>query len=532
MNPLFAMTDSAAALLAGIYEPLLPEIVLVITACVVFLGATFRPDRNLWGLVSLVGLAGAGVALYLHGQPPAQGDQVFILPVTFDGLAQFTRWLALAAGVLIVLMSWNELSDQHAGDYQACLLILLAGVSFVGLANDLTTMFLALEMVSIPTYILLYLPKHDRAAQEASLKYFLLSIFSSGMLLFGFSYLYGLAGSTNLSVILNALYQSTPPVLAMIALVWIVAGLSFRITAVPFHFYAPDVYQGTSNISAGLLATIPKVVGFVALIRLMGFAPASAEVMGPSKSILGSALSANVPILFWILAAANMTLGNFLALLQTNLRRMLAYSSIAHSGYMLIAISTAGLLHKEGKLDGIESILYYLIAYGAASLGMFAILAHFNRPERPIENIDDLAGLSKDHPLLAFTLAILFFSLIGIPLTTGFTGKGLIFFGAMAVTDHPWLYRSLLVVAALNAAVGGWYYLRVIAVLYFRTSVKPIQTSRNLPGLVAIGLALAVTVGLAFPPGLTWIRNQTTKAARIPGAEEKGEGARRVVAAE
>src|SRR6185369_8877740 len=217
------------------------------------------------------------------------GDSaVFAVPLLFDSLAMMTRVLALATGFVFILISWNDIPEKQVADHHACLLVIIAGVSLVGSSNDLVTLFLSLEMISIPTYILLYLPRHDEAAQEAALKYFLLSIFSSALLLFGFSYLFGITGSTNLSVILHTLnehvHDADFPAASAIALVTIICGLAFRITAVPFHFYAPDVYQGVANVNAALLAYVPKVAGVIALLRVLGFVLPD-NVVAPARTI-------------------------------------------------------------------------------------------------------------------------------------------------------------------------------------------------------------------------------------------------------
>jgi NADH-quinone oxidoreductase subunit N len=334
-----------AALLDS-YPLILPEIVLGVAACVIYLGGTVRAGRNLWGTVSLLSLVGAGVALALTAGagPTDEGGMkaaAFAGPITHDSLALLVKVIALAGGVVLTLFSWDQVGDRQAADYHACLLLIIAGVGLTGAANDLVTMFLALELISIPTYIILYIPRHDTAAQEAALKYFLLSVFSSALLLFGFSYLYGLVGTTNLPALFDTARRTEPrdlPALAQVAVVLVVAGLGFRITAVPFHFYAPDVYQGTPAVLAGLLAFVPKVAGFAALLRLLGFV---VPVVPESTRSLGTDLSQQVPILLWFLAAVTMTLGNVLALLQDNLKRMLAYSSVAHAGYMLIALAVA-----------------------------------------------------------------------------------------------------------------------------------------------------------------------------------------------
>ncbi len=276
------------------------------------------------------------------------------------------------------------------------------------------------------------------------MKYFLLSVFSSGILLFGFSYLYGLAGTTNIATLYDTLNRTDTrdlPAIVHIAVVMVIAGLGFRITIVPFHFYAPDVYQGVSTVGAAMLSFVPKVAGIAALLRVLGYVTPAGIFEG--NGFIGMALSTQVPIILWFLAVVTMFLGNILALLQDNLKRLLAYSSVAHAGYMLVGLAVAPYLRGlsgTADPDGIEAILYYLVAYGAMTVGAFAVLAYLDSPESPIDTVDDLAGLSRGHPLLALVMTVFMFSLIGIPLTAGFTGKFLVFFGAMAVpsAEHAW----------------------------------------------------------------------------------------------
>jgi NADH-quinone oxidoreductase subunit N len=433
-----------------------------------------------------------------------------------------TRVLALATGVVFLLLAWHEMPEAQAADHHACLLVIIAGVSLVGASNDLVTLFLSLEMISIPTYVLLYLPRHDDAAQEASIKYFLLSIFSSGLTLFGFSYLFGLTGTTNISGILQVLYGANDAQakeisgLAQIAMLTIAAGLGFRITAVPFHFYAPDVFQGTSTSGAAFLSYVPKIAGFVAIVRVFGFIVPAEVSMGDHRPLVGIAISEQAPTLFWFLAALTMTVGNFLALLQDNLKRLLAYSSIAHAGYMLVALASASYLSAgDAATSGVAALLFYLIIYGLMTFGIFAVILMLHRPDRPVENVDDLAGLATSHPRIALMLAVLLLSFIGIPLTAGFTGKFLIFFGAMSVPSptaarlYPtlalWLYPTLALIGMLNAAIGAWYYLRIISVMYLRSAVKPIETCGPMTGLAALTICAVLTLLLSVPPGSNWI---------------------------
>ncbi len=509
----------------------LPEAVLLAAACALFLGGTFRPNRNFWGLCALVAL---GIAAFFFPTPQVASETaLFAAPVLCDGLAFYIRVLALLGGTVLVLLAWNEIPERTSAEYQACLLVIIAGTSLAGTANDLITLFVSLELVSIPTYVLLYLGKHNKAAQEAAMKYFLLSIFSSALTLFGFSYLYGLSGTTNIPATLQALGAARgalPPVV-IVALVTVVAGLGFRITAVPFHFYAPDVYQGAPTSGAALLSFIPKVAGFAALIRVLGFAPPLLVTIGLGEtSVLpGLFLGDQVSTLFWILAAVTMTLGNVLALWQDNLKRLLAYSGVAHAGYMLIGLAVAPYVPtKAGVPGGVESVLFYLAAYGGMTVGAFAVLSYLNSPERSIESVDDLGGVAKTNPGVGLMMALFLFSLIGIPLTAGFTGKLFVFLDAMSLEIHPnaaeqmeqaRLFYILALIAALNAAIGGYYYLRIVAVMYLRGGVRPPQPRRNWPGLAAVGLCAAATILLGVPAA-PWLRlaekavpQQVTQAA-------------------
>jgi NADH-quinone oxidoreductase subunit N len=516
---------------------ILPEILLLAAACVLFVGGTFRPNRNLWGAVALVSLAVAGLAAWLGPRPAdPSANHLYASPVLLDHLAVLVRTLALAGGAVLVLFSWHEASEKQAAEYHACLLVIVAGTSLAGMANELVTLFLALELTSIPTYVLLYLARHDDAAQEAAMKYFLLSIFSSALMLFGFSYLYGLGGTTNIPALAQALSSvkgGALPAAALIALVMVVAGLGFRITAVPFHFYAPDVYQGTSTGVAALLAFMPKVAGFVALVRVLGFAPQGEllEALRVNDVVPGLLLGPQVSTLFWILAAVTMTLGNVLALLQDNLKRLLAYSSVAHAGYMLIGLAVAPYLRGGDTPAGVEAVLFYLAAYGAMTIGAFAVISYLNTPQRPVETVDDLAGLSRSHPLVALLMMVFLFSLIGIPATGGFAGKFLLFWGAMSVRvvptdpstlDQAKLFRILALIGAINAAVGAWYYLRIVAVMYLRNPLRPAEGRRGWATLTAIGVCAVLTIALGVPPLLGTLLD-TARDAVPQAAQEVAE---------
>jgi NADH-quinone oxidoreductase subunit N len=534
------------------YMPLvLCEAVLGVAACVLFLGGTWRGGRSLWAGAALVSLGLAAVALaYTTAtcrtveavaednarieyklsdkdlSPPKTADEkaafekkyaeqsaqlradVYASPVSNSRLALFLKVLALAGGAVLVLTSWNEVPDNLAAEYHACILLMTAGLCLTGAANELITLFLALELISIPTYILLYLPRSDERAQESAMKYFLLSIFSSALLLFGFSYLYGTAGTTNLTALGEALTRPAAATagLSLTAMVLVTAGLGFRITAVPFHFYAPDVYQGTTPAAAAILAFVPKVAGFAALLRVFGF---TLGLLGTPQIFVGQMLEGQGLKLLWILAAVTMTLGNVLALLQNDLKRLLAYSSVAHAGYMLVGLAAAPLLGGAAPVAGVEAVVFYLVAYGAMTIGAFAIIAYLSTPQKPVETVDDLDGLSVTHPGIALLLVLFLFSLIGMPLTAGFWGKLQLIFGAMDVppdltasggSQSLLWFVILALITAVNAAVGAWYYLRIAAVMYLRTPLQPLRRAKFGPVLIAVWICAIVTLGVGVYP--------------------------------
>jgi len=490
--------------LQQVFRLAVPEAALVGTACVLFLLSTVKgASRTTAGVLAFAGLV---LAAALHFSDGLSHGLRTVTPLLADDLSRFVRLTALATGALLVLFSWYECDDRRAADYHACLLTSTAGFSLVGAANDLVVLFLALELISIPTYVMLYLPRgNDPQSQEAAVKYFLLSVVSSALTLFGFSYLYGTAGTTNIAAMSQLLPRVVPGdagVSVLIAGVLILAGFGFRITAFPFHFYAPDVYQGGPTGTVAFLSFVPKVAGFVGLLKVFAF-------VGDASPVANDFVKRMI-LLLWVLAAITMTAGNIMGLLQTNLRRLLAYSSVANAGYMLIGLAVIPAQAyrsgaEPGAVRGGEALLFYLIAYGAMTVGAFAVLAYLDSPGRRVETIDDVAGLRETHPWSAFLMGLFLVSLIGLPLTAGFVGKFWLFAGALATpVEAPMrdLFRVLAVVGVLNAAIGAYYYVRVIMALFLRSSLNPpVPAARWNPVQVTAVVCAAVTVLFGVYPG-------------------------------
>ncbi len=485
---------------------LLPEIILVAFGTLAYLGGAFFPSRPGWSWFSAAAIVLGGVALYQQGITPAGREAlrhgIVSGPITIDLFAASLRYAILGTGLILVMIAsrWSE--HGESSEFMGSLLMILAGLMLVVLASDLVLIFVCLELVSIPTYVILYLGRGSPML-ESGTKYFFLSVLSSALLLYGFSFLYGAAGSTNLWEIQRALAAPVPETVGMgafaqLALILIFAGLAFRLTAVPFHFYAPDVYQGTTNPNAGVLAVVPKIAALAVLVRI-------AYVAMPGFERLGWQLAL-------ALAMVSMTLGNLLALWQGNVRRLMAYSSIAHAGYMLIGLAVgfavAGGATEAENFDGIGARLFYLLVYAVATAGTFAVLTYLSSERRPLDTVDQLAGLSASFPKTAAALAVFMFSLTGLPPLAGFWGKLTLFTGALGVDAKDpdgsglwgW-FLALAVVGALNAAISAGYYLRIVGVMYFKQS-RDVPEARGGSGPAwAAAICLALVLGIGCYPG-------------------------------
>jgi NADH-quinone oxidoreductase subunit N len=489
---------------------LMPEIVLMVAAVAIYLGGAFWASRRAWGWVAAAGVGLAVVALWSQHGPTTAGG-----PLKLDSLAWYGRWLALVFGALFVLLAARPLAGEGTSEYVGSLLLTVAGLMIVLGADDLVLLFIGLELISIPTYVLLYLGRADARCQESAVKYFFLSVLASAILLYGFSFLYGVAGSTQLPAIRAALSEagrlpSGFPALAKVAWALIFAGLCFRIGAVPLHFYAPDVYEGTTHPNAALLSVVPKAAGLAVMLRILLVAMPGMDPYSWRVVLVVSILS--------------MTLGNVLALWQDDLRRLLAYSSIAHAGYMLIGLAVAlATGNAPGPWNGLAALGFYLFSYAVATIGAFAVLEYLGRADRSLDAVEELAGLGQTRPVAAALLAVCLLSLTGVPPLAGFWGKLLLFGSALNVDDAAgslrWWFTGLAIVGVLNAAVAAAYYLRVVGVMYFRA---PLATLRAAGGgaryAALLSALLVVAIGL-------WPAPWMSAAGRAVAREESRQSA-------
>ena len=487
-------SDPAAYVSAETFYYLLPELLLGLAAIALYVLGAFLPGGTSWSWSAAGAVIVAAAALWVTGDTTLTTG-----PVATDTLALWVRWLVLLLGFLLVLMGARTAARGQPAEYYGSLLLVVTGLMLTGTAHDLALIFVGLELISIPTYILLYLGRRDAHSQEATTKYFLLSVMTSALMLYGFSFVYGVGGSTRLPEVAATLAAAGGETeglarLAPLAVVLLFAGLGFKIAAVPFHFYAPDVYQGTTPGNAGLLAIAPKVAGFIILLRIVVWALPGQEPLAGRLAL--------------ILAALTMTVGNVVALWQDHVRRLLAYSSIAHAGYMLIGLAV-GLATVEAapeamRFDGLSALLFYLAVYAVATCGTFAALTFLGRGDQSIEAVDDLAGVGRTHPFTGGAMAVFMFSLAGIPPLAGFWGKLTLFAGAMSVPGAAgeaglggW-FVGLAVLGVINAAIAAFYYLRIISVMYFRAprSIPRAEGGVGAWGAAMVAALLLLVVGL------------------------------------
>lgn len=493
---------------------LVPELILLLVATAMMTaGAFVKLPRRVWcGLAVGSMLAALFVLFGLRNQT----IDLYSAIALNDAFSHQARIGLVLAGFLVLALAHDQVDDRRAPEFFGALLMINAGSMIVAASNELIFLVVGLELVSMPTYLLLYLSKRNATTQESATKYFFLSLFSSALLLYGLAFLYGITGISNLKA-LAYVTQHMPtalnPNFFLIALVFVMAGLGFRVAAVPFHFYAPDVYQGSPTIIAALLAWVPKAIGFLAMARVL---TSVVSVGGAGFIPLDRAVA-----LAGIIAVATMTLGNTVALLQDNLKRLLAYSSIAHAGYLLVgtAVAFANTPGSNPGFLGLQGVLLYLVAYALMTLGAFGVIIALSTPERPIENVSDLEGLGQTNPVIALAMAVCLFSLAGIPPLAGFFGKYAIFMSLLEVASGStssglwWLA----VIGVLNAAVGAYYYLRIVVLMYLRPAPKiPLTPRYSWPTLVAVGACAVLSLVLGLFPPVRATREASVAAVELP----------------
>jgi NADH-quinone oxidoreductase subunit N len=438
----------------------------------------FVDDDEVLGWTAIVGLAISLVATaVLIGQHTSAFNGTFAL----DGYALFFDLLTIGVGILVVLMSMNYLDETGIppGEYYALLLFALAGMIVMASGTDLVVIFLGLEVMSISVYILAGAWRTQRRSNEAAMKYFLLGAFATGFLLYGIALLYGATGSTRLDVIAEKVGAADHTlVLAGVAMLLVAFG--FKVAAVPFHMWTPDVYEGAPTSVTALMAVAVKTAGFAAFVRVFLHAFAG--------------LQADWSMLLWVLAVATMTVGNVLALAQRNMKRMLAYSSIAHAGYLLVALTAGGA-------NGGAAALFYLLVYAFMNLGAFGVVIALGRRGEPNENLDDYAGLGFRAPLLGATMTLFMLSLTGIPPLAGFAGKVYIFTAAVSQG-----YVALAVIGVVNSAISAGYYVRVLVTMYMTPGAPEVARAPSRPYLfTSIVFAAVMTVLVGVFPAI-WLQ--------------------------
>lgn len=489
-----------------------PEIALLVTACIVMV-VGLSPRREIRRLCGpLTGLGLIASAVLVLGTVASSGSSLPGLAMAFYG-----KLLVAGVGLVLVLLMTGVTDREYeaavsrgqpfdairstTAEFYSFFLFSLMGLMLTAGADDLIWLFLALELTSLPTYVMVSISTPRNRSMEAGVKYFFLGALGAAVFLYGFALLYGGTGSTNLGAIQAALSAQAAAgginPIAITGLIVSVLGVCFKVAAVPMHFYTPDVYQGASASVAAFLAFVPKTAGFFALLLLT-------STVGWTFGEGHQSLPDSLRLTLWIIAALTMTTGNVLAILQSSVKRILAYSSIAHSGYMLVGV-VAGP-GKEFSGNGLAAVLFYLLAYGVMNLGAFAVLAALERkrPDGSTDEIDavaDLRGLCQTRPVLGWTMVLSSMGLLGLPLTLGFLGKVPLFVAGIAKGEI-----ALVIILGLNSAVAAFYYLRLAgAALLEGPDPSPLgppvtespYRSRVLGGLVsAIGVvALQVLVG-------------------------------------
>ena len=435
------MTDMVTT--ADIY-PVLPELCLALMAMALLMYGVFRGDKSTGSCswLAVLALVVTGVIMSLL---PESAESAFRGQFIVDQFARFMKWLVLLGSALAVIMSMNYNAREEIERFEFPVLILFAslGMLLMVSANDLISLYVGLELQSLALYVIAAFRRDSTKSSEAGLKYFVLGALSSGMLLYGASMIYGFAGTTRFEALASLFTgpSADPDVGVIVGLVFLLAGLAFKVSAVPFHMWTPDVYEGAPTPVTAFFAVAPKIAAIALLVRTM---------IGP----FGELFAQWQQIIVFI-SIASMLLGALAAIWQTNIKRLLAYSSIGHVGYALVGLAA-------GSEEGIRGIGVYMAIYLAMNVGTFCCVLSMRRQGVLAEGVDDLAGLARNHPMMAAAMAVFMFSMAGIPPLAGFFGKLYVFMAAV----NEGLY-ILAIIGVLTSVIGAFYYLRIIKIMYF-----------------------------------------------------------------
>ena len=481
-----------------------PEVIVCAAAVLVMLVDAFVRPTQRWitGSIALVGLAVAAVAsicLWVNGTTTADAFNGMIV---LDELRlSFTLiFLLVSALTLLISTVWVQGEQLPAGEFHSLLLFATVGMMLMASGNDLVIIFLGLEILSIATYVMAGFRRTDVRSNESSLKYFILGSFSSAFLLYGIALVYGatsiaepgpggpvtgiVAGTTNIAEIASRINQAQYPALLFAGAAMMLVGFGFKIATAPFHIWTPDVYEGAPTPVTAFMAAGPKAAGFASFIRVFVFGLPFAVT---ATSVAGGNLHHAWVTTLVVMAILTMTIGNVVAIVQNNVKRMLAYSSIAHAGYALVGCVAAGAATDPLQRNkAITSVVFYLLTYAVMNIGAFAVVQLIARSGDRRTAIEDYRGIGFESPVLAFSLSLFMLSLLGMPLTAGFMGKIMVFGAAI---DQQ--FYGLVIVAVLNTAISAYYYLRLIIVMFFGERTM----AWNAPKIPAsVALALVITV--------------------------------------
>jgi len=460
---------------AADYIRVLPEIILSIFGMLVMVLEPLFDERRTQKSLGAIALVGSLAAIAASIYQSQYAGFAFWNMVRVDSFSVFFHVLVTIIGAVVILSSYEYMAVQRirAGEYYGLILFGLVGMCLMSSAVELVLIFISLEISSISTYILAGFRRREASSAESSLKYFLLGSFATAFFLYGVALMFGATGSTNIDKISQALQSNEVPTLAYLAIALMFVGLGFKVASAPFHIWTPDVYEGAPAPIVGLMSTGPKAAAFAVLLRIL--------------------FEANAPGRFWLIwvsAALSMTLGNIGALVQNNIKRLLAYSSIAHAGYLLVAFAAAPQV-------GISAAMFYAASYAAMNVGAFAVVSHLANYGEKYVTLDDYAGLARRSPLLAATLTIFLLSLIGIPITGGFFAKFYVFSAALRSN-----LVGLTIIGVINSAIGAYYYLRIIVMMYMREARTEVPVMKVPAGIAAaLVITVAATIYLGVLPG-------------------------------